>query len=198
VELAGLRVADPERRWSALGFSVEAGTVGLGGVELELDAPGTGIVGWTLRHAAAASEIDGLATRVTSDSSPGAPPMHPNGAIGIDHVVVTTSDFDRTSAALDAAGLPLRRIRDAGSFRQGFRRLGPAILELVEVTGEAGPARFWGLVVICSDLEALRERLHPHRVEIKAAVQPERRIATLRDGAGLSTKLAFMNPAPAR
>ena len=31
--------------------------------------------------------------------------------------------------------MPLRRIRDAGGFRQGFRRLGPAILELVEALG---------------------------------------------------------------
>ena len=43
-----------------------------------------------------------------------------------------TPDFDRTVAALDARGLALRRTRQAGDRRQGFRRLGPAIMEIVE------------------------------------------------------------------
>ena len=72
---------------------------------------------------------------------------------------------DRTAAALDQVGLPPSRIREAGSVRQGFRRLGPAILELVETSQQPpGPARFWGLVVIVEDL------------------------------AGLSTAVAFMTP----
>ncbi len=60
---------------------------------------------------------------------------HPNGATGIDHVVALTPDFDTTAAELERAGLPLRRIRDGGGFRQGFRRLGGPILELVEARG---------------------------------------------------------------
>src|SRR5207248_1668394 len=83
--------------------------------------------------------------------------------VGLDHVVVTTPDFDRSSAALAEAGLELRRVREApGGVRQGFRRLGPAILELVAAPGASdptAPARFWGLVVIVSDLDALAARL---------------------------------------
>ena len=85
----------------------------------------------------------GLPWLGSSERSAGSEVAHPNGAVGIDHVVVATPDFDRTAAALDAAGLGLRRVRDAGGFRQGFRRLGPAILELVEaparVCGRSGP-----------------------------------------------------------
>ncbi len=101
--------------------------------------------------------------------------------------------------------MPLRRIRvvggdpreDPAAFRQGFRRLGPAILELVEAKrAPAGPARFWGLVVIVDDLEALAERLGSQVSPPKPAVQPGRRIASLRASAGLSPRVAFMDPEP--
>ncbi len=83
-----------------------------------------------------------------------------------------------------------------GGIRQGFRRLGPAILEIVEAPKlPAGPARFWGLVVIVADLVGVRARLGaPHVGEIRDAVQPGRQIATLSDGAGLSPRIAFMDP----
>jgi hypothetical protein len=93
--------------------------------------------------------------------------------------------------------MPLRRLRDAGGFRQGFRRLGPAILELVEIPGAPpGPAHFWGLVVTVADLDALAGRLGPLLSEIRAAVQPGRRIAGLSRDAGLSPRVAFMDPEP--
>jgi hypothetical protein len=128
---------------------------------------------------------------------------HPNAATGIDHFVVVTPDFDRTTAALEVAGMPLKRIRqvgepdDAAGFRQGFRRLGPAILELVEAKQmPAGPARFWGVTLIAGDLDALEERLGGLLRPAKDAVQPGRRIATLDRAAGLRTNVAFMSPEP--
>jgi len=248
-ELAGLTIADAPELWAALGFTVAAGRLVLGGIDVCLGGEGRGITGWTLRHVSAVSAIDGLPTAVTADPPPPAVPTgHPNGALGIDQVVVTTPDFDRTVAALDAAGMPLRRIKPAdataarsgeagrpaggeltgGSYRQGFRRLGPAILELVEATPSspgvrdansvgscpegnspaprgpqaapspsahtAGPARFWGLVVVVPDLPALRRRLSPHVSEIRDAVQPGRHIAALSAAAGLSPRVAFMDP----
>jgi hypothetical protein len=194
-ELAALQIADPPDAWDALGFTVsEDGVVLLGGVELWLDAGGRGITGWTLRHITLHHDVDGLPTGVTADPPPRTRP-HRNGAMALDHVVVTTPDFDRTSAALEGAGIPLRRVREVGEIRQGFRRLGPAILEIVEAPKmPAGPARFWGLVVIVADLVGLRARLAPHVGEIRAAVQPGRQIATLSEDAGLSPKIAFMDP----
>ena len=201
-ELAALSLADPAERWERLGFAVADGVVPLGGVQLELGAAGTGIVGWRLRgldtsvDAAQCVEIDGLPTDATPIHAPQAPREHPNGAIGLDHVVVTTPDFDRTAKALACAGIPLRRIRRApGGFRQGFRRLGPAILELVEARDATDrAARFWGLVVIVADLDALAGRLGDELGTIKDAVQPGRRIATLRASAGLGEAVAFMSP----
>ncbi len=196
-ELAALQIADPPDAWTALGFTVhDDGVVALAGVELWLDASGSGITGWTLRGVPVHGDIDGLPTGVTADP-PAAPVAHPNGATGIDQVVVTTPDFDRTAAALEQAGMPLRRVVDAGAFRQGFRRLGPAILELVEAPSPpapAGPARFWGLVVIVPDVVALRDRLAPWVGEVRDAVQPGRHIAALSEDAGLTPRVAFMDP----
>ncbi|HEY2161339.1 MAG TPA: hypothetical protein VGH24_08540 [Solirubrobacteraceae bacterium] len=193
-ELASITLADRPELWRVLGFAVAGSVAILGGVELRLGAPGSGIVGWRVHGVEPGTEIDGLPWSATDGGPPGRAEPHPNGAIGIDHVVVVTPQFDRTAAALHHAGLGLRRTRDAGGFRQGFRRLGPAILELVEAPQREGPPRFWGLVVIVEDLEALAERLGDRLGSVKDAVQPGRRIATLRESAGLSTKLAFMDP----
>jgi hypothetical protein len=197
--LAELAIADPPERWAELGFAV-ADTdnhLELGGIRVRLGVAGQGIVSWTL-SGVEAGEIDGLATwpGAGGDAPPHTP--HENGALAIDHLVVLSPDFDRTAAALADAGMPLRRIRDAGGFRQGFRRLGPAILELVETPdapdGPGGRARFWGLVVVVADLEALAHRLGERLGSTREAVQPGRRIATLRRSAGLGPALAFMDP----
>jgi hypothetical protein len=197
--LTELRIADPAARWEALGFRVADAHLNLGGVDLVLGAPGEGITRWSIHGIRPTDAIDGLPTTATPEhSQPSQGSRHPNGADGLDHVVITTPDFDRTALALEEHGLPLRRIHDAGNFRQGFRRLGPAILELVENASapRGGPARFWGLVIIVDDLAALAARLAPHLSEPKPAVQPGRRIATLRRSAGLSPAVAFMTPEP--
>ena len=101
--------------------------------------------------------------------------------------------------------MPLRRIREVGDlaapsgFRQGFRRLGPGILELVEAKQmPPGPAAFWGLVVVLPDLGWLASHLGSGVVgEPKPAVQPGRQIATLKRAAGLCQPVAFMTPDPA-
>ncbi len=175
-----------------MGFTVHERSCVIGGIGLELGTPGDGITGWAvsgLDH-----ELDGLPLIPAGTPTPGA--AHPNGATGIDHVVVVTPDFDRTAAALAAAAMPLRRVLERpGGGRMGFRRLGPAILELVETqdTG-SGPARFWGLTLVVSDLDALAERLGEWLGPVRAAVQPGRRIATLRRSAGLAEAMAFMSP----
>lgn len=188
-ELAGLFLADPPERWAALGFDVRDSQISLEGVRLVLGTPGTGITAWTLES------VDGLAGATLPAGPDGPPEAHPNGAVAVDHVVVTTPDFDRTRDALAAAGLPLKRIAEVRGIRMGFRRIGPAILELVEAPGAARVA-FWGLVIVVRDLEALAWRLGDQLREIRPAVQPGRRIATLRSGAGLSTNVAFMDPDP--
>ena len=119
-----------------------------------------------------------------------------------------TPNLDRSVEALQAAGLDLRRIREqptpAGAPRQAFFRLGETILEVVQEPEEAlaarpdgtdGPARFWGLALLSEDLELTVERLGENVSEIRAAVQPGRRIATLRRSAGLAVPVALMSRA---
>ena len=194
-ELRGVGLADPPSRWASLGFSIRDSAADVGGMRVHLGEPGTGIVSWQLTGIDPTSDIDGLPTQVVA-SEPVAPLTHENGAVGIDHVVVTTTDFDRTAAALGLAGMPVRRtVTTPKGTRMAFRRLGPAILELVEVAdAPPGPARFWGLVVVVADLEALAARLDDRLGSIRDAVQPGRRIAPLRDSAGLGQAVAFMTP----
>ncbi len=140
------------------------------------------------------AEVDGLPVTSLRGVWPRA---HPNGAVAIDHVVVVTPNFDRTVSALEAAEMPLRRVIASGrrGRRMGFRRVGPAILELVESADAGpGPARFWGLTVVVKDLEALAGRLGERLGPIRDAVQPGRRIASLGRSTGLGQAVAFMSP----
>jgi hypothetical protein len=198
--LTELQIGDPIDRWEALGFAVDDGYIDLGGVRVVLGADGTGITRWSISGVALTDAIDGLPTSTAPHPSMPRDATQPNGATGLDHVVITTPDFDRTARALDEQGITLRRVRDAGNFRQGFRRLGPAILELVENKSAPpkDPARFWGLVIIVADLDALAGRLGATLSPPKPAVQPGRQIATLKRTAGLSPAVAFMTPEPGR
>ena len=194
-----LTVVDSPDAWAALGFAVEGDLCVIGETRIRLatEASGTGLAGWSLRGVES-TELDGLATTF-SERPPPVAPEHPNGVTAIDHVVAITPDLDRTVEALEAAGLDLRRIRDeptpAGAPRQAFFRLGGVILEVVQEPSKGdGPAFFWGLALIAPDLDATVATLGERAGEVRDAVQPGRRIATLRRSAGLAIPVALMTP----
>ena len=127
------------------------------------------------------------------------PDRHPNGTVAIDHLVVASPDLDRTTEALGAFGVELRRRRDAGRMEQRFFRLGPVILELIGQPGEhgPGPASFWGLALTVDDIEVTAALLGDHLGPVSDAVQPGRRIATLRHEAlDVPVPIAFLTPNP--
>jgi hypothetical protein len=211
VTIDELLIADDGARWEELGFDVQDGVSRVGRVSLRfLDGSGErGIVGWSLRGIAS-TELDGLATTrserpVPAEASATAV-AHPNGILAIDHVVAMSPSLDRSIQALQAAGLDLRRVREeptpAGAPRQAFFRLGAEILELIQepeaVLARAGgpdrPARFWGLAALTSDLDRTAELLGSRCGQIRPAVQPGRRIATVSRSAGITVPLALMTP----
>ena len=203
-ELDELFLVDGPEPWRAAGFDSDGDTVEVGSVRLRLGRPGKrGIVGWSLRGTAA-RELDGLDTHV-STAQPADGDPHPNGVVSIDHLVVMSPDLDRTVAALEAAGFELRRLREGdtpgGSFRQAFFRMAEVILEVVEAPAElglsaGGPARLWGISFLVEDLEATAASLGDLLGSPRDAVQPGRRIATLRREAGIGTAVPFMSPGP--
>ncbi len=198
-ELVELLIADPAERWAGLGFEVdEHGSMDLGGIRVRLgEEQGGGITAWSLVRVNAMGSIDGLPTPVPRVLRPPPFKTHPNGATGIDHLVILSSSLDRTAAALARAGVELTRVHESDRGQIGLRRLGPAILEVVERDDlESDKARFWGLAVVVISLEHMAERLGDRLGPIEQAVQPGRKIATLRDDAGISVPLAFMSPEP--
>ena len=142
-----------------------------------------------------AERPDGLSITTTAVGAAEAG-AHPNGAQAVDHVVAFTDDLDRTSAALERAGAPLRRRAEPRpGTPMAFHRLGPLVLEVVV----AGPRpALWGLVVVVADLDACARDLAPLLGTVRPAVQPGRRIATVRPEAGLPVALALMTPQPRR
>lgn len=207
VTIDELAVADAPAAWSALGFGVEGDVCVIGGVRIRLAGTGTGkgLTGWSLREVKT-TELDGLPTSRSDREPPPDAPAHPNGVTGLDHVVAITPALERTVAALQAAGLDLRRIREeptpAGAPRQAFFRLGATILEVVQEPEEAiergggaeRPAFFWGLALTAPDLPATVAGLGDLVSEDRPAVQPGRRIATLRRSAGLALPIALITP----
>jgi hypothetical protein len=201
-----LMLADEPERWAALGFAVSDGCCQLGRVCLRLAGRGAGrgILGWSLR-AIASAELDGLPTTRSESTPPAAAPEHPNGALAIDHVVAMSPALDRSVRALQAAGLDLRRIREqptpAGAPRQAFFRLGAEILEVVQEPqsvlerngGSDRPARLWGLALSVADLDRTVESLGRNVGPARPAVQPGRRIATVRRSADLAVPVALMS-----
>jgi len=201
-----LTVADAPDAWAALGFALDGDTCVVGDLRIRLTGPnsGKGLTGWSL-HGIEGTELDGLPTARSDRQPPGKAPLHPNGVTALDHIVAITPALDRTVSALQEAGLDLRRVREeptpAGAPRQAFFRLGVTILEVVqepveviEQAGEERPAIFWGLAFVAPDLEATVAAFGEHVSETRPAIQPGRRIATLRRSAGLAVPIALITP----
>jgi hypothetical protein len=142
-----------------------------------------GIVDWTLSGEVA-----------TAGSS-----AHANGVTEIDHVVMLTPRLEREIDRLEGEGIELRRIREGetgiGAFRQAFFRVGRPILEVVESADmeEDAPARLWGITFTTADIDAAAALLGDKLGRVKGAVQPGRRIATVREEAGLGVPVALIS-----
>jgi hypothetical protein len=197
-----LLVADAPASWASAGFTVDPdGSCRVGSVRIRLTGEGDqrGLVGWTLR-AAVDGDLDGVPTTRSEQAEP-EPAIHPNGVTSIDHVVLMSPDLERTKVALKAVGLEPRRERDGelggAVIRQVFYRLDDVILEVVgspDAVGD-GPSSLWGITFVADDIEGAAAFFGANTSPLKDAVQPGRRITTLRHRElGMSVRTALISP----
>ena len=193
-QLTALHLAESNDDLLALGFGPEPvlGQTRLIGGALSLGASLAGI-----------DELDGLAltssTVETATASPHANGPRANGVVSIDHVVVMTPNPDRTQAAFEAHGIEARRVRrietSKGPRRQTFFWLGEVICEVGgpdDGDGD-GPAAWWGLALTVADIDATASFYGDDASAVKDAVQPGRRVCTLRSSRS-TTPVLFISP----
>jgi hypothetical protein len=204
ISVAEIEVADAPDAWKQAGFSVDSDHVcRVGGVDLRLAGPGrgTGIVGWSLRGLpdGSADDLDGIPT-TRSEAVVSMPAEHPNGVTAIDHVVLLSPDLSRTIESLAAVGAKPRRERDGElggrPIRQVFFRFGEVIIEAVGSPDTAGdgPSTLWGITYEVADIDATAAFFGDRTAPVKEAVQPGRRITTLRHhDLGMSVRSAMIS-----
>lgn len=209
VTIDAIEVGDPAETWARAGFTIDADAVcRVGGVRIPLvgQERGSGIIGWSLRGVppnSAITDVDGIPT-TRSDAAPTTAASHPNGVTAVDHVVLLSPDLDRTVQALTALGVAPRRERDGElggrPIRQVFFRFGEVIVEVVGSPGTTGqaPSTLWGITYVVADIGATAAFFGERTGPVKDAVQPGRRITTLRhQDFGMSVRTAMIS-APAR
>lgn len=200
-----LLIADAPSAWADAGFAVEGDTCRVGSVRIRLLGAGEqrGILGWTLGGVPDDLDaLDGVPTSVSTSQTTDHG-SHPNGVTTIDHVVLASPNLQRTVNALRAVGMQPRRERDAelggSAIRQIFYRCEQVILEVVgepTATGD-GPASLWGVTFNVADVDATAEFFGDRIGRVKDAVQPGRRIATLRHREfDMSVRTALISPHP--
>jgi hypothetical protein len=205
VGIEELEIADPADAWRQAGFSVDSDAVcRVGGVRIRLvgRARGAGIVGWSLRGLpsnGSVGDLDGIPT-TTSSALAAAPAAHANGVTAIDHIVLLSPDLGRTVESLVSIGVHPRRERDAElggrPVRQIFFRLGEVIVEVVgsPETVSEGPSTLWGITYVAADIDATASFFGDRTTPVKEAVQPGRRITTLRHHElGISVRSAIIS-----
>ena len=198
-------VADLADAWTRAGFTVGSDAVcRIGGIGIRLVGRdrGAGILGWSLRGLpsdGSVHDLDGVPT-TRSNEAPAASTTHRNGVIAIDHVVLLSPDLGRTVESLAAVGVDPRRERDSEldgrPIRQIFFRLGEVIVEVVgapDMAGE-GPSSLWGMTYAVTDIDATASFFGDGTAPVTDAVQPGRRITTLRHRAfGMSVRTALIS-----
>jgi predicted enzyme related to lactoylglutathione lyase len=117
----------------------------------------------------------------------------------LEHIVVMTPVLDDAIAAIEAIGVPCKRIREVGNgARQAFFKLEQTVLEVVGPATRGRPG-CWGLALMCSDIAAAVGTARANGLqatEPKLAIQGGQiaRIVDPLDGVAI----AFMQPGPRR
>ncbi len=201
-QIVSLRVGADRDRWESAGFTLDRSVCRVGAVAIELTGVDGGpaeVRSWALQNLDPTG-FDGLGSHRADARSDSAPLSHRNGVVAIDHLVVLSVNLERTTRAFESAGVRCRRRRSGSvgpaelEVDQAFFRIGAVIVEVVAVK-RPGRTRFWGLTFEVEDLDAAADLLGDRLGSIRDAVQPGRRIATLKSGAGLGVPVALISRA---
>ncbi len=210
-------MTDDPADWERAGFALATDDgqrwVDLGGVAVTFDADAASPIAWSFDGLTPTtgdsddSHIDGVATAAgrpnLASSDAERQPSNPNGVFHLDHAVMMSPSLPRTVPALEAAGFEVRRRRDIPRGQQQvFLWAGATIIELVGPVEAADdldvgdhPSKLWGLAMSTDDIDAAATTLGDNLGMIKDAVQPGRRIATVRTRElGITPTIAFMTP----
>ena len=191
MRLTGIRLGTTPAALRRLGLATDGDRAGVGGVTIEAagdapdDAPG-GMLGLALSGAAADPPLPLVDVEPVPDGD------HPLGATAVDHVVVLAGDVE---AAVRDLGATARRSEERDGRRYAFVVAGTALLEFVgpAVPGDR-PPHLWGLALTVADLDAAVALLGDACGTPKDAVQPGRRIATVRhDAIGLGVPTVLLS-----
>ncbi|KAI8618503.1 hypothetical protein BC830DRAFT_1108589 [Chytriomyces sp. MP71] len=226
--LIELTIADAPSAWSAAGFTVHNHPmahrhpfVKVGHVVINLIGGRGGIVSWGFDSSPAHNAemgfvVDGLATTLVSARDEERHDIlnpflekleregktgHANGVVGIDHVVVFTTNASRTIGMMAMLGIhPKRPADDRNGSKFWFFKSGDVVIELVQV-GEAtrienqDGASFWGITFLCHDLDKVVKTGLLKNKPKRAVQGGGRTICTLDHvKAGISTNVAFITP----
>ena len=114
--------------------------------------------------------------------------------------MLLSPDLGRTVESLAAIGVEPRRERDGElggrPIRQIFFRFGEVIVEVVgsPTTTSEGPSTLWGITYVVADIDATASFFGDRTAPVKDAVQPGRRITTLRHHElGMSVRTAMIS-----
>lgn len=201
VVLLALHAQGHTSSWESIGLRFDGFSCYLADVALEIHEGPPSLVGWTISgDRPGVYDIDGIATKVVAptQSRVASSPCGNEVITGLDHVVVTTDNLDRTCDALCRhLGMEVRRERDAGKgVVQRFIKLSNTIIEVVtgpHVTTQG--ASLWGMVISVDNMENWARQYGPEVTSVpKQATQPGRLISTVRSSVGLGIPFAVMTP----
>jgi hypothetical protein len=159
--------------------------------------PGTGgLMSWGWENLpTGVKSICGVPAFAYNKTSP--PVTHPNGALAVDHVVLHSNDAAFVKSEFAKLSIQPRAERNdiyPGITQIFFRPGGGTVIEVV-INKDFPKSFLWGMTLVVADIDAAKSLLNDNGSNPKKAIQPGRRILTVRgSNIGINTNMAFMTP----
>eukprot|EP00658_Telonema_sp_P-2_P075102 TRINITY_DN644_c0_g2_i1.p1 TRINITY_DN644_c0_g2~~TRINITY_DN644_c0_g2_i1.p1 ORF type:complete len:238 (-),score=43.44 TRINITY_DN644_c0_g2_i1:391-1104(-) len=196
----GLDVADEPAAWRAAGFDLDPeNKIQLGDICIRVvgrqEHPKGGIVAWRWSALEQTDPIPGIPTIFQPDAPFSSAP-HRNGAMGVDHIVLFSPDWQQS--VLDLRSVGLEPLRETNSVRRGVTQViyrpKNTIIELVGPRKPPEHPTLKGLTLVTSDVDTTHQFFGEYVKPPWDAVQPGRRMTVLKNFPGISIAVAFMSP----